>query len=196
MPKRQFSKPPYHTRRLVRNQSSRMGRRISAIAVHSTESTDIPNSRDDLNSIFNWFNNPVSDASSHLGIDGDGQTDRWVEDHRKAWTILDLNSVTLNIEFVGRAAQPAAAWEDRQIRAAARWCAHWSIKHDIPLRRGRVRNVAGNAVVTRSGIITHKQLTDAGFGSHTDPGPAFPMRKLIRLARWYKDNGWFPDPQS
>jgi hypothetical protein len=44
--------------------------------------------------------------------------------------------------------------------------------------------------VTKKGIITHKQLTDAGFGSHVDPGPAFPMARFIELAQYYRKNGW------
>lgn len=192
--RRQFTKPPFHKTRLVCNQSDRLhGASIRAVAVHSTESADIPNSRDDLDSIFNWFDTPASLSSSHLGIDGEGQTDRWVLDARKAWTILDLNSVTLNIEFIGRAVQPGSAWEKKQIRAAARWVAYWSRLHGIPIRRGKVRNVNGQAVVTKSGVITHKQLTDAGFGTHTDPGPNFPMRLLLKEARWYRKHGWIAD---
>lgn len=190
---RQFKHPPKHVHRNVRNQSQRLGSSIRAVAVHSTEGQDLHGTRDDLNGLWHWFDNPASDASSHLGIDGDGHTDRYVPDVRKAWTILDLNSVTLNIEFVGRAAQPTKDWELAQLQAGARWIAYWSRQHGIPIRRGRVRNINGQAVVTKSGVITHKQLTDAGFGTHTDPGANFPMRKLLKIARWYAKHGWIAD---
>jgi N-acetyl-anhydromuramyl-L-alanine amidase AmpD len=184
------TEPPAHTTHIVRNQSSRNGRTVSAVAVHSTESQDIPGSTDDLVAIRNWFDNPASQASSHIGIDGAGNTEVWVHSDRKAWTILDLNSVTCNIEFIGRAAQPASAWEESQIKQGARWAAYWCLMFDIPAQRGVVRNVAGNAVVTKKGIITHKQLTDAGFGSHVDPGPQFPMQDFLRYTRYFKQNGW------
>ena len=187
------TKRPHHRRHIVRNKSSRNGRAIRAIAVHSTESQDLRGTRDDVISIRNWFNNPRSQASSHIGIDGEGHTELWVPEEEKAWTILDLNSVTLNIEFIGRAAQPAREWEDAQIRRGAQWAAYWSTRFNLPVQRGNVRNINGVAVVTKSGIIRHKDLTDAGFGSHTDPGPQFPMRRFIDLTRFYKRRGWPAD---
>lgn len=191
MPRLVKKSPPHHTIHLLdRNFSSRLGAPIQAIAVHSTESSDVKASWDDLHGVRSWFNNAQAQASSHLGIDGDGHVEKWVKDVDKAWTILQLNPVTLNIEFVGRAAQPNSDWEDRQIDAGAQWVAWWSRQHDIPIQQGTVKNVNGFPVITRKGIIRHSDLTAAGFGSHTDPGPNFPMRKLLRKAREYKENGW------
>ena len=190
MAQRTKTQPPAHTTYIVRNQSERLGHVVNAVAVHSTESQDIPHSRDDIVSIRNWFDNPASQASSHIGVDGDGNCEVWVHSNKKAWTILNLNSVTCNIEFIGRAAQPKSAWEEAQIKRGAQWAAYRCLMYAIPAQRGVVRNVAGNAVVTKKGIITHKQLTDAGFGSHTDPGPAFPMDRFLELVSYYKRNGW------
>lgn len=185
------SSPPHHTIHLLdRNFSSRLGHPIQAIAVHSTESTDVDKSWDDLHGVRNWFNNPAAQASSHLGIDGDGHVEKWVKDGNKAWTILELNSATLNIEFVGRAAQPRDEWERDQIHAGAMWAAWWGIKHDIPARRGRLERINNFPVVVRKGIIKHKDLTDIGFGSHTDPGPKFPMDRFIELTQRYRKDGW------
>lgn len=187
---RSKTRPPLHTTHIVRNQSDRLGHNISAVAIHSTESQDIPHSRDDLVSIRNWFDNPQSQASAHVGVDGDGHAELWVHSDKKAWTILNLNSVTCNIEFVARAAQSSSAWEEDQLKKGAQWAAYWGLKYGIPAQRGVVRNVAGNAVVTKKGIITHKQLTDAGFGSHVDPGTGFPMSEFLQHVRWYKQHGW------
>jgi N-acetyl-anhydromuramyl-L-alanine amidase AmpD len=189
MAARTKSEPPRHTTHIVSNQSERRGP-VLAVAVHSTESQDIPGSTDDLRAIRNWFNNPDSQASSHVGIDGAGNTEVWVHSNRKAWTIGAANSWTTNIEFIGRAAQPASAWEESQIKQGARWAAYWAIKYGFPIQRGRVANVNGLCVCTRKGVITHKQVTDAGFGSHTDPGPAFPMDDFLRYAQWFRKNGW------
>jgi N-acetyl-anhydromuramyl-L-alanine amidase AmpD len=186
---RTTTEAPSHSTHLVSNQSERRGP-ILAVAVHSTESADLPGTTDDLKSIRNWFDNPASQASSHIGIDGQGNTELWVHSDRKAWTIGAANSWTLNIEFVARAAQSAGAWEDAQIKQGARWLAYWAAKYDIPLQRGRCTNVHGQCVCVDPGVIRHSDVTAAGFGTHTDPGENFPMNDLIDAAKWYARNGW------
>jgi N-acetyl-anhydromuramyl-L-alanine amidase AmpD len=181
---------PRHRTKYVVNRSSRHGAKILAIALHSTESKDLKGTKDDLNGVFSWFNNPASDASAHAGIDGDANIDIWVPSTQKAWTILSLNAVTLNIEFVGRAGQSANEWEEAQIKAGARLSAYWGRRFGLPMVKGEVKKVNGAAVVTQKGIIRHSDLTDAGFGTHTDPGPNFPMSDFIRAAAYYKKNGW------
>ena len=190
MASRQKSRPPGHRTRSVCNQSSRNGSRIVAIAVHTTESADVKG-WDDLNGITSWFDTPRSQASAHVGIDGEGHSIRWVTDARKAWTILSLNPVTLNIEFVGRAAQPGRAFEEAQWREGARWAAYWCLRYNIPAQRGNVKARYGQAMVTRKGIIRHSDLTAAGVGEHTDPGRHFPMAKFLKAAQWYRKHGWY-----
>lgn len=184
--------PPSHKTRIVRNRSSRQGMPVQAVAVHSTESQDVPG-WDDLNGVGNWFDNPQSQASAHIGVDGEGHSVKWVSSTEKAWTILQLNPVTVNIEFVGRAAQSKKEWELAQLKTAAKWTAYWCLRYDIPAQVGRVRNVNGSPVITRRGIIRHSDLTDAGFGTHTDPGSAFPMESFIRYVQFYKKHGWMRD---
>lgn len=180
---------PRHETFLVRNQSQRRAP-VLAIAVHSTESQDIPGSTDDLRAIRRWFDNPDAQASSHIGIDGAGNTELWVHSNRKAWTIGAANSFTVNIEFIGRAAQPASQWEESQIKQGARWAAYWAIKYGIPIQKANVRNVNGLCVCTKKGILRHSDVTAAGFGDHEDPGPAFPMDDFLSAARYYVRKGW------
>lgn len=180
---------PRHTTNIVRNRSQRRVP-ILAVIVHSTESNDLKGSRDDLRGIRAWFDNPASQASSHIGIDGDANTEVWVPSNEKAWTAGAANGWSLNIEFIGRAAQPASAWEEAQIKEGAKWAAYWGVKYDIPAQKGNVKNVNGLCVCTRKGILRHSDITAAGFGSHTDPGRAFPMDDFIRAMRYYKRAGW------
>lgn len=189
MADRYRDRPPHHKTRRVRNQSSRRGAPVQAVAVHSTESQDVPG-WDDLNGVGNWFDNPQSQASSHIGVDGEGHSVEWVAGSEKAWTILELNPVTVNIEFVGRAAQKKKDWETAQLKTAAKWTAYWCLRYGIPAQVGRVKNVNGFPVITKKGIIRHSDLTDAGFGTHTDPGKNFPMDEFLGYVKYYKAKGW------
>lgn len=193
MARRYKDRPPDHTTFIVANRSSRRGAPINAIAVHSTESQDLPGTTDDLKGIRNWFNNPQSDASAHIGVDGDGHSEKWVMSSEKAWTILDLNPVTLNIEFVGRAAQRTDEWEEAQLKTGAKWAAYWCIRFDLPAQRGHLKRINGVPVVTKKGVIRHSDLTELGFGSHTDPGKGFPLGEFLDLVRFYKRRGWTLD---
>lgn len=184
------TEPPAHTTHIVRNQSSRRGSPVLCIAAHTTEGVDIPHSIKDLTSLDGWFDNPASDASSHIGVDGDGHSRVWVHSNMKAWTILDANPFTCNIEFIGKAAQSKVAWEEAQLKMGAKWAAYWCLKYGIPAQRGQVRNIQGQCVCTKKGIITHLDVTRAGFGSHVDPGPNFPMARFIKLTQYYKKYGW------
>jgi hypothetical protein len=123
MAERTKTRAPAHETHIVCNRSDRRGP-VLAVAVHSTESQDLPGTTDDLRSIRRWFNTPASQASS------------------------------------------------------------------LPIQQGNVRNVNGLCVCTKKGVIRHSDVTAAGFGSHTDPGKAFPMDDFLRYGRYYKKNGW------
>lgn len=189
MATRTKTQPPKHTTHIVRNQSERFSP-VLAVAVHSTESTDIHGSVRDLLAIRNEFDTSSSQASSHIGIDGDANTELWVHSDKKAWTILNANPFTCNIEFIARAAQSSHDWEEAQIKQGARWAAYWGLKYNLPAQRGVVRNLNGQCVCTKKGVITHLQVTQAGFGTHTDPGPNFPMTEFLQYMRYYKEHGW------
>lgn len=150
--------------------------------IHSTESHNIPDSAQDLESVANWLANPTAEASAHVVVDGDGNSIRMVRDLEKAWACVNYNSVSLNIEQIGSAYDGWAAWRARwrELRETARWIAQWSLRYNIPIRKGET----ANGVVTRSGVVTHNSLGALG-GGHTDPGP-YPLRRVLLLARAFK----------
>jgi hypothetical protein len=160
------------------NQSERTpGIKLAAIVIHSTESHNRPGTSD-LLGVAGWLCNPQAQASAHVIVDADGHTARIVPDHRKAWHCGSFNSATLGIEQIGFAAQGKDEWleDGRELWETARHIARWSMKFNIPLRRGKVSGVN----VTKSGILTHGDLGTAG-GGHTDPG-AYPIVKVIERA--------------
>lgn len=162
------------------NQSERSDR-IRAIVLHSTESHTRPGT-DDLYGVASWLCNPASQASAHVIVDDDGTSARLVPDERKAWHCAAYNSATLGIEQIGFAAQGKKAWlaDRRELDETARWIAHWSRKHGIPIRRGKV---SGGQIV-KPGVLTHAQLGIEG-GGHHDPG-SYPIRRVLRRAKQIK----------
>jgi N-acetyl-anhydromuramyl-L-alanine amidase AmpD len=151
---------------------------ISLIVIHSTESHNRPGTGD-LEGVAGWFANPAAQASAHVITDADGQSARCVPDSTKAWHCVSYNSPALGIEQVGQAAQ--GSWAEAEWTETARWVAQWSHDHNIPIRRALV--VGGR--VLRSGVTTHHRLGTFG-GGHFDPGPKYPMRKMLRKAREIK----------
>ncbi len=159
----------------VRNQSSRNGVRPKIIVLHSTESHNRPGVQD-LQAIVSWFDNPKSQASSHVIVDGEGISARCVPDHMKAWTQASYNPQALSIEQIGFAAQ--SSWSEPLLRKTAKYIAYWSVEHGIPIERS-----------TSHGVCMHSELGAAG-GGHHDPGQGFPMGEVLSMARSYAKNGW------
>lgn len=161
--------------RIVRNQSARTAP-ISLIILHTTEGANQPGIQD-LNSLVNWFDNPASQASSHVGIDAEGNCVRMVTDDRKAWTAGNYNSLSLNIEQVGFASTAKGNWVKgyhQGLHRVARQIAEWSRKHKIPLRHS-----------IEHGVCQHVHVS--GPGGHTDCGPGYPetyVTRWARLIRW------------
>lgn len=173
---------PEYTR-LVRNRSSREGTKPNLIGVHTTEGANRPGITD-LVGLGVWFDNPAAEASSTISIDGAGNDARFCRDEDKPWTQAAVNRWTLSMELVGFASTTRDQWFEEhphQLATAAVWIAYWSIKWDIPIRRG----VAPAGVPLRSGVVSHKQLGIAG-GGHVDPGPGFPFPYVLDLARYFK----------
>lgn len=171
-------KPNVVVERNVVNQSSRSGVRPRLIVLHSTESTEVKGSGD-LAAIAAYFDNPAAQASSHVITDGDGNSARCVPDAAKAWTCVSFNSLSLNIEQIGRAA--STVWSEEIQRETARWIAKWSKDWGIPIVRGAVSGTS----VTRSGVVFHSELGAAG-GGHSDPGANYPIGKVLDLAEAYR----------
>jgi hypothetical protein len=168
--------PSIVVRHYVRNQSHRNGP-IRAIILHSTEGTNRPGIGD-LVGLGNWFDNPGAQASSHVGVDQDGHSARYVPDVRKAWTQANYNSSCLSIEAIGFASENwAGKSKQAQRREMARWIALWSKAYKIPLRYGK----ASSGVIVKSGVLQHRDLGVSG-GGHHDISPRLPMGNILRYA--------------
>lgn len=172
-------KPNVVIDKAVRNQSPRNGAKPRLMVLHSTEGSNIPNSANDLAAVVGWFDNPAAQASSHVITDADGNSARCVADAEKAWSCVGFNSWSLNIEQIGFASQ--GKWADAELAETARWIAHWSLKHSIPIQRGAVIGTQ----ITTPGVVTHEQLGAVG-GGHHDPGDAYPVHNVLERAKTFR----------
>jgi hypothetical protein len=155
--------------------SSRNGAAIIWVALHTAEGS---RRRSDL---YNFFDT-VRSGSSHGGVDGTGLDDGWVPDDRSAWTLLNGNPVSLNLEMCGFARWTRDQWlstdtvdgcvNPRQmVRNAAEWARRKCEKFGVPKSYIGIDGVAAR----RPGIIAHRDYTfGAGDGDHTDIGLNFP----------------------
>lgn len=162
-------------------QSSRRGVQPHLIVLHDTESLNIPNSSLDLRNIGNFFDILSTQASAHVCDDADGNSARYVEDKLKAWSCVDFNSRSLNIEQIGRASQ--SSWPDAQLLETARWIALWHRRFDIPIQRATAAN-------GWQGVARHSDLGVLG-GGHSDPDGSpssgrYPFDEVLRVARGFQ----------
>lgn len=181
---RRLRRPYEKVKMSVCNQSARTVRLPSLIVLHSTEGHNRPGVGD-LVDLGKYFDNPSVQASSHVGVDSEGNSATYVPDYRKAWTCAGFNSVSLNIEQIGFSKQKS--WPKSQVKKTAKYIAFWSKKYGIPIREARVN--PDNGYIMRSGVIRHSQLGRFG-GNHGDPGAGFPFARCLRYAKWYRLRGW------
>ncbi len=168
-------RPYERIRRSVSNQSSRNGVSPKLIVLHSTESHNRPGTSD-VEAIVAWFDNPASQASSHVVVDAEGIAAQCVPDSKKAWTQAAYNPQSLAVEQIGHASQ--TTWPEAQLRKTAQYIAYWSKKYNIPI-----------SFSTSRGVCEHRHLGAAG-GGHHDCGEPYPLDRVLDLAREYRKNGW------
>jgi hypothetical protein len=155
--------------------SPRYGAKIIWIALHTAEGART------VGSLYGYFDRNQN-ASSHAGADGYQLSEPWVPDERAAWTLLNGNPRSLNLEMCGFAHWTReqwlstgwvdGVWNPRQmIRHAAAWTRQKCDAHSVP-RRLLTPAEVGQGM---SGIIDHARYTfGTGDGNHTDVGKNFP----------------------
>lgn len=160
--------------------SPRYGLFIIWLALHSAEGART------VESLYGFFDRNQN-ASSHAGADGYRLSEPWVPDERAAWTLLNGNPRSLNLEMCGFAhwtreqwlstGWVEGVWNPRQmIRHAAQWLREKCDRHGIPRRLLTAEQVANN----ERGIIDHFRYTvGKKDGNHTDVGKNFPWDVLM-----------------
>jgi N-acetyl-anhydromuramyl-L-alanine amidase AmpD len=170
------------------NWSRHMGPQIKRwLVVHSMEA---PEKGDTAELVARYFARSSTQASAHFCVDRDSIV-QCVPAELVAWHAPGLNTKGIGIEHAGYARQTRAEWLDSyglaMLDMSARLCAELCHHFAIPVE------AVGAAELFRGepGITTHAQVTRAypTKGTHTDPGPGFPMREFLDLIRRYRDAG-------
>lgn len=146
------------------------------IVVHCTQGTSALSSAA-------WFGqdhkNPKLKGSTHLIVDNHSCY-RCVPDNVVAYGAMESNRIGLHIEFSGFYEWSKYQWESRdyELGQGADHIARWCRERKIAPRRLDLREMRDGV---STGIITHKDVTDCFHGGHghQDPGPNFPLAKLI-----------------
>lgn len=153
------------------------------IVVHCTDGHEGPSKDGDVAAM---FTDPELKPrrSSHYVVDTDSVT-QCVPDNLEAWHCGRTgNHRGIGIELCGLASQSYAQWHDSNslpmLQIAARLIAELCKRHNIPA----VYLSSPDLKADRPGITTHSSVSLAwGESNHTDPGPGFPMVKLVSAVR-------------
>jgi len=149
------------------NYSGRGGALVRLIVLHTAEGART------FGELGNFFANPASGVSSHVGIDDTpGVIGEYVRPEHKAWTQADANPYSVAAELCAFASWDAHEWQRHpaMIENVGRWIGEEAARFAIPLRVLTPAEAQGGA----AGVCQHVDLGASG-GGHWDCGPSFPM---------------------
>lgn len=113
----------YAVKRPVRNFTNSRRARTDGVVLHVSAG---PNA----SSLFGWFNNPKSSASSHFHVAYDGTIEQYVDTDLTAWAQVRGDSHLLSIETQGAA---TGEWTEAQLASLARLLKDLSAMYGFPL---------------------------------------------------------------
>lgn len=155
--------------------SSRGGSSVRLIIIHTAEGATT------YQSLGSFFQNPANQVSSHVGIDDTPNTvGEYVQRPYKAWTAANYNPVGIQAELCAFAKWDSAEWNrhPNMLATTAEWVKEEAAFFGLPL----VRLTASQAQGSGRGVCGHVDL-GVGGGNHWDPGPSFPMDRVIEMAK-------------
>jgi hypothetical protein len=155
----------------TRNESA-----IKLIVIHSTEG-------DTATGAATWFESKDrrNKGSAHLVVD-DRECFRTLENNVIPWGAKGANTNGFHIEHAGHAKEwDRQKWMSHEgtLRRGAFKAALHARKFDIPLRLLSADDLRRG----RSGFVTHVTVTQVFGGTHTDPGPGFPLDHYMDLVK-------------
>ncbi len=159
------------------------GRVIRGVCIHTMEAPDKP---DTAESVAKWMSSLPENrkASAHYFIDSDSIV-QGVLDKDIAYGAPGANHDFLHLEHAGYAAQTDADWMSvynrMMLERSAYLTAQLCLKYGIPVVWLSQYDLAeGKRGITSHANVTLWQQSLNKPGSHTDPGPAFPVAYYLQ----------------
>jgi len=156
------------------NYSSRGGTKVRLIVIHTAQGATT------IESLGNYFANPSSQVSSHVGADDKaGVIGEYVKRPDKAWTQGNANPHCVSIELCAFAEWSASEWQKHpnMLANCAAWIAEEAAHFGIPITK-----LTPSQVTSASGVCQHADL-DAYGQDHWDCGGGFPIDEVLEMAR-------------
>jgi len=126
-------------------------------------------------------------GSAHLCVDDD-ECYRCLPNEAIPWGAPNANENGFHIEQAGFAKWSAVIW--RKHVNTLRRCAYKTAVHCKQFGIPTVFLKAADLKAGKHGITTHREVSKAFGGTHTDPGPLYPIPLVMWLVRrYYKDLG-------
>lgn len=161
--------------RAAHDSGPRPASAIKLIVLHSTEGGS-------ADSVARMFARQSATASTHFVVDNK-ETIRMLPDLVTPWGAPGANYHGLHIEHCGFAAWGRGEWlrEPFELERSAQELAKWAFHFGIPLRLLTLQELKAG----HPGVITHKMASEAfpPNDGHHDPGPGFPVAKVLARAR-------------
>jgi hypothetical protein len=157
------------------NYSSRGGTAVRLIVLHTAQGART------IQELGNFFANPSSGVSSHVGIDDTENTvGEYVRRDGKAWTQGNANPYSVSAELCAFADWDFATWNTHpnMLANCAAWIAEEAAHFGIPIVKLSAAQAQDG---TSCGVCQHADLGAAG-GGHWDCGPSFPIDAVLALA--------------
>ena len=128
-------------------------------------------------SLYNWFNNPSTKASSHLWLAKDGTMEQYVDTDIQAWAQAAGNPNYLSVETEGFVSEPLTELQLLAMSRLVQWC---RAVYDIPMR--------GPVPHGDKGLTPHCNpdgTPDPAWGNHPCPGTIRleQMGQIIAIAK-------------
>lgn len=133
-----------------------------------------------------YFSRGSSGGSTQYGIDNNS-IQQYLPPTSIPWGAPYCNTQGIHIEQMGKASWSTTKWKTYAkgtIDRCAWLVAKLSIDFNIPIDHLSVSELKAG----KRGVVTHYDCTKAFGGSHTDPGPNYPLNYMLEKAKEYKKN--------